>query len=117
MVGARDEGLAFEMGVSCQARRCFPPEDKAAVVALIRSTGKTVGQVAKELDLPETAVGEWVKRADLDAGRHRRPHHRCTPGAGRLRRENQDRREEREILGKAAGFFARQTGHRCAAIG
>jgi transposase len=68
-VGARDEGLAFELGISCQARRCFPPEDKAAVVALIRSTGKTVGQVAKALDLPETAVGEWVKRADLDAGR------------------------------------------------
>jgi transposase len=52
-------------------RRCFPPEDKAEVVALIRSTGKTVGQVAKELDLTETAVGEWVKRADLDAGRRR----------------------------------------------
>jgi hypothetical protein len=41
-------------------RRFFPPEYKAEVVELIRSTGKTVGQVAKELDLTETAVREWV---------------------------------------------------------
>jgi transposase len=50
-------------------RRFFPPEYKAEVVELIRTTGKTVGQVARELDLTETAVREWVKRADLDAGR------------------------------------------------
>jgi transposase len=45
--------------------RFFPPEYKAEVVELIRSTGKTVGQVARELDLTETAVREWVKRVDL----------------------------------------------------
>jgi transposase len=94
-------------------RRFFPPEYKAEVVELIRSTGKTVGEVAKELDLTETAVREWVKRADLDAGR-------CSDGLTtgereelrRLRRENRDLREEREILRKAAVFFARETGHR-----
>jgi hypothetical protein len=43
-------------------RRFFPPEYKAEVVGLIRSSGKTVGQVAKELGLTETAVREWVKR-------------------------------------------------------
>jgi transposase len=94
-------------------RRFFPPEYKAEVVELIRSTGKTVGQVAHELDLTETAVREWVKRADLDAGRR---------GDGltttereelrKLRREVRDLREEREILRKAAIFFARETGHR-----
>jgi transposase len=94
-------------------RRFFPPEYKAEVVELIRSTGKTVGQVARELDLTETAVREWVKRADLDAGRR-------TGGLTtaereelrRLRREVRDLREEREILRKAAVFFARETGHR-----
>ena len=50
-------------------RRFFPPEYKAEVVELIRSTGKTVGQVARELDLPETAVRQWVRQADLDTGR------------------------------------------------
>ncbi len=50
-------------------RRFFPPDYKAEVVELIRSTDTTVGQVARELDLTETAVREWVRRADLDAGR------------------------------------------------
>jgi transposase len=47
----------------------FPPEYKAEVVELLRSSGKTVGQVARELDLTETAVRQWVRQADLDAGR------------------------------------------------
>jgi transposase len=94
-------------------RRFFPPEYKAEVVELIRSTGKTVGQIAKELDLTETAVREWGKRADLDAGR--RSDGLTTAEREelrRLRRENRDLREEREILRKAAVFFARETGHR-----
>ena len=94
-------------------RRFFPPEYKAEVVELIRSTGKTVGQVARELDLTETAVRQWVRQADLDAGRR-------TDGLTtaerdelrRLRRENRELREEREILRKAAVFFARETDHR-----
>jgi transposase len=94
-------------------RRFFPPEYKAEVVELIRTTGKTVGQVARELDLTETAVRQWVRQADLDAG------HRSDGLTSverdelrRLRRENRDLREEREILRKAAVFFARETGHR-----
>ena len=66
----------------------------AEVVDFIRST-KTVGQVSKELDLTETAVRQWVRQADLDAG-HR------TDGLTtaereelrRLRRENRELREE-----------------------
>jgi transposase len=91
----------------------FTPEYKGEVVELIRSTGKTVGQVAKELDLTETAVREWVKRADLDAGR--RSDGLTTAEREelrRLRRENRELREEREILRKAAVFFARETDHR-----
>ena len=94
-------------------RGFFPPEDKAEVVELIRTTGKTVGQVARELDLTETAVREWVKRADLDAGRR---HDGLTSGEReelrRLRRQVRDLHEEREILRKAAVFFARETDHR-----
>ena len=94
-------------------RRFFPPEYKAEVVELIRSTGKTVGQVARELDLTETAVCQWVRQADLDAGRR---HDGLTTAdheeLRRLRRENRELREEREILRKAAVFFARETDHR-----
>jgi transposase len=85
-------------------RRFFPPESKAEVVELIRSTGKTVGQVARELDLTETAVREWVKRADLDAGR--RTDGLTSSERDELRRQVHDLEEEREILRTAAVFFA-----------
>ena len=94
-------------------RRFFPPEYKAEVVELIRTTGKAVGQVAKELDLTETAVRQWVKQADLDAGR--RTDELTTAERDelrQLRREVRDLREEREILRKAAVFFARETDRR-----
>jgi transposase len=84
-------------------RRFFPPEYKAEVIELIRSTGKTVGQVARELDLTETAVRQWVRQADLDTGR--RSDGLTTAEREelrRLRRENRELREEREILRKAA---------------
>jgi transposase len=93
--------------------RFFAPEYKAEVVELIRSTGKTVGQVARELDLTETAVRQWVRQADLDTGR--RSDGLTTAELEelrRLRRENRELREEREILRKAAVFFARETDHR-----
>ena len=108
----QDEGLALEMGVQVsRPRRFFPPEYKAEVVELIRSTGKTVGQVSKELDLTETAVRQWVRQADLDTGLR-------TDGLTsaeleelrRLRREVRELREEREILRKAAVFFASMPG-------
>jgi transposase len=113
LVDTQDEGLALEMGVRCQAPTVLPAGVQAEVVELIRSSGETVGQVARELDLTETAVRQWVRQADLDAGRRsdgltsvERDELR------RLRRENRDLREEREILRKAAVFFARETGHR-----
>jgi transposase len=114
LVDTQDEGPALEMGVQVsRPRRFFPPEYKAEVVELIRTTGKAVGQVARELDLTETAVRGWVKRADLDAGR--RSDGLTTTEREelrRLRREVRDLGEEREILRKAAVFFARETGHR-----
>ena len=87
-------------------RRFFPPEYKAEVVELIRSTGKTVGQVARELDLTETAVRQWIRQAELDAG-HR--HDGLTTAEreelGRLRREVRELRRANEILKSAAVFF------------
>ena len=50
-------------------RRRFAPEYKAEVVALVRSSGKTVGQVARDLDLTETAVREWVQKAEIEEGK------------------------------------------------
>ncbi len=91
-----------------RARRSFTPEFKADAVRLVKS-GKTVGQVARELDLTETALREWVRRADADAGE--RQDVLTTEERqelARLRRENKQLRQEREILKAAATFFAKE---------
>ena len=49
-------------------RRSFTAEFKAEVVALVRQPGNSVGSVARDLDLTETAVRAWVKQADIDDG-------------------------------------------------
>lgn len=96
--------------MSNRARRTFSPEFKARAVELVKTTGKSVGQVAKDLDLTETALREWVRRVDgvLE---------RAAPGVpgsdkvelARLREENRILRMERDFLKKAAAFFAKES--------
>ena len=50
-------------------RRSFTKEFKAETVRLCRVGDRTIGQVAKDLDLTETVVREWVRRADIDVGK------------------------------------------------
>ncbi|WP_399134110.1 transposase [Streptomyces sp. Li-HN-5-11] len=49
-------------------RRSFTPELKAEIVELCQRGDRSVGQVAKDFDLTETAVRDWVKQAEVDAG-------------------------------------------------
>ncbi len=90
-------------------RRSFTPEFKAEVVALVHH-GESVGAVARELDLTETAVRAWVKQAELDAGT-RSDGLTTTERAelAQLRKELREAREERDILKRAVAFFARET--------
>ena len=91
-------------------RRKFTPEFKAEVVELCRRGDRSIGQVSRDLKLTETSVRAWVKQAEVDRGEG-------PPGAltteereelRRLRRENRQLREDREILKKAAAFFAKE---------
>ncbi len=50
-------------------RRAFTTEFKAQAVRIVRESGKSVGVVARELDLTETALRSWVRQAEIDAGR------------------------------------------------
>jgi len=93
-----------------RARRSFSEEFKAGAVRLVLAEGKTIGAAARDLDLTETSLRKWVEQARADVGRGR-------PGAlttaereelTRLRRENRILHEEREILKKAAAFFAKE---------
>jgi len=50
-------------------RRAFTKEFKAETVRLVRDSGKSVGAIARELDLTETALRDWVRQAEVNAGR------------------------------------------------
>ena len=89
-------------------RRRFTPEFKARTVELVRSSGKPIAQICRELDLTETAVRRWVDQARVDAGQAEGLSTKEREELTRLRKENRVLREEREILRKAAAFFARQ---------
>lgn len=90
-------------------RRSFSEEFKARTVELIESSGKSIPQVCRELDLTETAVRRWVAQAQVDSGQREGITSEERQELARLRRENRVLREEREILKKAAAFFAQET--------
>ena len=92
-------------------RRAFTNEFKAQTVRLVRDSGKSIGVIARELDLGESVLRNWVRQAEVDAGRGR-------PGAlttdereevVRLRREVRTLRMERDILKKATAFFVKES--------
>src|SRR5262244_3438545 len=93
---------------SRRPRRQFDDEFKAQAVRLVLDEGKTAGAVARDLDLTETTLRKWVKHAQAD-----RTHGRTglttaeREELARLRKENRELRTEREILKKAAAFFAK----------
>jgi transposase len=95
--------------MTARLRRSFTPEFKAQTVELVRTSGKTVSEVCRDLDLTETAVRGWVAQVDIDAGRRDGLTTAEREELSRLRRENRVLREEREILRKAAAFFAKET--------
>ena len=88
----------------------YPPEFRRDVVELVRSSGKTVAQVARELGLNRETVRCWVRRDQADRGE--RSDLLSTAEQQelvRLRRENTELKLEREILKQAAAFFAKET--------
>jgi len=94
-----------------RARRSFTPEFKAEIVELCQHGDRSIGQVARDFDLTETALREWVRQAERDAG---------TSGDGgltsaerqelsALRRENRRLQQDVELLKRATAFFAKET--------
>ena len=88
----------------------YPPEFRHQMVELVRS-GRAIRELAREFECSDQTIRNWVRQAGLDEGRRddgltsaEREELR------RLRRENRQLREEREILAKAAAWFARETG-------
>jgi transposase len=87
----------------------YPPEFRARLVELVRA-GQTPEELARKFEPSVQTIRNWVRQADLDAGLRAdglttEEHQELV----RLRRENRTLREEREILKKAAAWFAQET--------
>ena len=88
----------------------YAPEYRQRIIELARA-GRSVSELARQFEPTVETIRTWVKQAELDEGL-------CSDGLttdertelNRLRRENRVLREEREILKKAAAWFAQETG-------
>src|SRR3954447_11866779 len=95
-----------------KGRRTFPPEFQAEAVRRIAETGKSLAEVARELDLGESLLRSWKTALAADGDR-------AFPGKGvpptheeelrRLRAEVRRLTMERDVLKKAPAFFARES--------
>ena len=88
-------------------RRVFTEDFKKEAVRLTETSGRTISQVAQDLGLGLSTLTRWMRQyreADLLAG----PHEDAARELARLRKENEILRQEREILKRAATFFAKE---------
>jgi len=88
--------------------RHFTEDFRREAVRLTQTSGRTIKQVADDLDIGLSTLTRWKRKfheADLLAG----PHDDIEKELARLRKENDILRQERDLLKKAAAFFARET--------
>jgi len=92
-------------------RRTFSKEYKDEVCRLVEASDKSISAIAREMDLGKTTLLRWYKQYQVDRGSG--PAGALTSDErselNRLRQENRTLKMEREILKKAAAFFAKET--------
>lgn len=95
-----------------RSRRKYTDEFKAAAVKLVLEEGQPVAKTARDLGLAESVLHSWVRQAKIDSGRG--PAGALTSDErkelAKLRKENRVLKQERDILKKAAAFFAKENG-------
>jgi len=107
-------GVSPEEGVLMGRPSKYSLEFREQAVELVRVTGKAVAEVARDLSINDTTLGNWVKADNAERG--------VTDSSGllpltaaeraeltKLRRENAKLKVEREILKKAAAFFVTES--------
>lgn len=95
-----------------RTRPPYPPEFKAEAVRLVKSSGETIRQISKDLGICDQTLRNWVGQDNVDAGKKSGLTSDERTRMRELEKENRKLREEREILRKAAAFFAAETGRR-----
>jgi transposase len=92
-------------------RRRFTPQQKAQAVELVRNSGKSVAEVARDLDLTPSALANWVKQAGIDMKKD--PTGALTTDErkelAQLRRDKKRLEQENAFLKKASAFFAKES--------
>ena len=91
-------------------RRAFTDEYRAEVVRLVETSGKSIGEIAHDMDLTESAVRNWVKAAkERSEAKTEKPRVDLETENRELRKQIKVLEMEREILKKAAAFFAKES--------
>lgn len=89
-------------------RRRYAPQFRAEAVRLVKESGKSIGEIAKDLGIADQTLRNWVRQDEIDNGQREGLSTQEREELNKLRRENRLLREEREILKKAAAFFAKE---------
>jgi transposase len=92
-----------------RTRPPYPPQFRAEAVKLVQTSGKSLKEISTDLGVSVESLRNWVKQAEIDEGQRDGLTTAERDELRRLRRENRILREEREILKKAAAFFAKET--------
>ena len=97
--------------MSKRKRRTFTKEQKVDAIRLVRVSGEPIGKIARELDLTENSLRNWVRQADIDEGKGSAGALTTEEKAEvrRLKKELRRVTMERDFLKKAAAFFAKET--------
>jgi transposase len=91
-----------------RTRPPYPPAFRAEAVRLIRAGHKPLSEIAKDLGVTDQTLRNWVRQEEVEEGNREGLTSSEKEELRQLRRENRVLREEREILKKAAAFFARE---------
>ena len=83
-----------------------PPEFRRRAIELARERSKPIAELAKDLGISESCLRNWIQQADIDEGRREGLTTAERDELTRLRKENRVLKMERDILSRAAAFFA-----------